>query len=103
VNRPTCSSCGYWEEDTEEYPSSDRLGFCRRHPPVRFLEDEHNEDRSVYPETIDSDWCGEHPDFPAFLAATRSGAVSPEVGNSHPSPLSPHPAGLTPSSDGSGG
>jgi hypothetical protein len=36
-------------------------------------------------------------------SATRSGAVTPEVGNSHPSPSSPHPAGLTPSSDDSGG
>lgn len=89
MDRPTCATCPYWvRRDTasdrrdaviamrkggltlEEVAhvfrvSSARIrqiekekstGLCRRYPP--------------HQKNVESDWCGEHPDFPAFIEAT---------------------------------
>lgn len=94
IKRPTCKTCPYWQLWDPE------INECHRHAPIAYYGTPQEADArerkfAIYPFTADNDWCGDHPDFPSHLAATRSGAVSPEVGNPHPSPPVPHPAGLT--------
>ncbi len=64
MNRPTCKTCLYWceyEEDTD-------FGQCRRYPPALY-DDEALQD---FPETVDDKWCGEHSDFPEYIAAMKA-------------------------------
>jgi hypothetical protein len=101
MERPMCETCPYWDSPSKDTTS----GLCCRNAPrsLSSFHDAVDDPVAQWPMTMEWEFCGEHPDFPAYIAATRSGAVSPEVGNSHPSPSSPHPDGLAPSSDGSGG
>jgi hypothetical protein len=82
---PTCSTCPFWaleDDDMEIVPVGhpDRDGWegeaeCHRNPPVGRME-EHGGPLFVrprghsyaWPTTAAADFCGEHPDFPAFLA-----------------------------------
>lgn len=58
MSRPTCETCPYW----------DRAGLvCRRKPASRFSD----KSGCAWPCAEDRDWCGQHPDFPAWLEATR--------------------------------
>lgn len=65
MSRPTCETCPHWvrgkrtfDGDKEE-PS--RVGMCYQMPHF-VLRAEH-------------DWCGQHPDFPAWLEAQREPAA----------------------------
>lgn len=49
ADRPTCSTCGYFDADDDR---------CRRSPVAL--------DRKP------SDWCGEHSGFPEYLAAIKA-------------------------------
>lgn len=93
MERPTCKTCPYFfwydSEDCED-PS----GQCRRHTP-RFPSTESmvqeakgrsdDADSGTWPVLHGSRWCGEHPDFPEYLAslkapkAHRTIEVSPEM------------------------
>lgn len=78
MDRPTCKTCLYWNregEDSEE-------GTCRRYPPTGplkpYAEPTHGNDPAHwnatewnFPVTYDEESCGEHTDFPAWLAAQR--------------------------------
>jgi hypothetical protein len=97
--RPTCMTCPYWNLiSTSRVPMGFREGECRRHPPVRDpgkLEGRYtitkegpgheglrrsDEDDAEYLEYLENemspirfwDWCGEHPDFPAYIAARKA-------------------------------
>lgn len=82
MERPACKTCPYWilrdEHDGEEkktpgligceislkqyrrlYPDDEDGGTCQRFP--RYEENK-------WPE----DWCGEHPDFPAYIASLKA-------------------------------
>ena len=63
MDRPTCATCPYWERDAYE-----REGYCHRLPPAFRLVPT---DDYVQPWTWETDWCGEHPDFPAFLESRK--------------------------------
>lgn len=69
MDRPTCATCPYWERDADE-----REGYCHRLPPAFRLVPT---DDYVQPWTWETDWCGEHPDFPAFLESRKAPAVNP--------------------------
>lgn len=49
VERPCCGTCGYYDADDDR---------CRKDP--------HALDRKP------SDWCGQHTDFPDYLASLKS-------------------------------
>jgi hypothetical protein len=72
MDRPTCKTCPY-------YVSSGEVGGegqCQRHPP-RFISCEYEgaEDEPAntgyWPLVTETGFCGEHPDFPAYLASLR--------------------------------
>ena len=69
MDRPTCETCPYWAPHTKNPPS----GSCRiRHPTHDTLE---CDDGAVipwgWPESLSFMWCGEHPDFTAWITSQR--------------------------------
>lgn len=95
MDRPTCATCPFFAPC--EHCGSDGTtdGVCRRMPPgspLLFGKREFNkvpgvgyvptesryEPCAVWPHPDASDWCGEHPDFPAYLASLRPGVVAGE-------------------------
>lgn len=65
MDHPSCDSCPYWDIFSEGE------GFCRRYAPqpTVILEDGGSRLRHpVWSVTFDDDFCGEHPDFPEYLA-----------------------------------
>jgi hypothetical protein len=77
---PRCETCPYFHkliepppnatphEIEEDYPD----GACHRFPPKAFGKPVYDWDRPLsgfFPEVCWLDWCGEHPDFPAYLAS----------------------------------
>jgi hypothetical protein len=75
--RPTCKTCPYWYNpmDHDAGATEHDEGECHRRPPaVHVFAFQTQEDWRVrretdYPSAADFDWCGEHPDFPAWLAS----------------------------------
>lgn len=63
MDRPTCKTCVFWQAIFND----DTAGECRINapPPKRTLND------LTFAQTHGDSWCGEHPEFPAFIAATR--------------------------------
>ena len=86
TKRPTCETCPYWENDGEY------AGECHRFPP-RLPSTDRQQNESIvalgaramwtgwHAATAPSEWCGEHPDFPAWLRFARAAektAASPD-------------------------
>ena len=70
MDRPTCRTCPYWEIYLASDPQ--RGGVCERRPPVIVpISDIEEGWKTVWPETGAQEGCGEHPDFPAFIASMR--------------------------------
>lgn len=77
--RPTCGTCPYWEGCGNELddPDASPEGVCHRFPAVFIgpgpkLDGDCSQccpETWSQPWTYDRYWCGEHPDFPAYLAA----------------------------------
>jgi len=68
MDRPTCRTCPYWDSGGEE-----DSGICRKSCP-KTAKPQYEGDYSafpVWPITLDTEWCGEHPDFPAYLASLK--------------------------------
>jgi hypothetical protein len=75
TERPTCKTCPYWKqiEDANLY------GECRRFPAYQSHqmdvgseeEGKTNIDLATWADTEEDDWCGEHPDFPAYIAGLK--------------------------------
>lgn len=60
AERPTCATCPYWQEPQDDTYGAPDYGQCRR--------------RAYYfPLRKADEWCGEHPDMPAWIAR-RGGA-----------------------------
>lgn len=84
MERPTCSTCPYWSDKPDD------PGHCQRFPPIiieRMAEwyDKRPQDRwssmlsgldepssSHFPVAETDHWCGEHPDFSAYIAARKA-------------------------------
>lgn len=84
MERPTCETCPYWDV----FSAGEDDGFCRRYAPrpsQEGLQRPYNpaikgDRREVFPATTKiQEWCGEHPDFPAYIAALRA-ASAPQPG-----------------------
>jgi len=86
MERPTCKTCPYWKqiEDAELY------GECRRYPATEGNRLDVNCDPGSVSikwghwfDQEENDWCGEHPDFPAYILimkgreAYKSSGASP--------------------------
>lgn len=89
MDRPTCKTCPHFVcMSCEENPSDPNYGpccitengigshdqtICRRYPPIR-MEDPGLNPPSFFawPEVEEYEGCGEHPDFPAYLASLKS-------------------------------
>jgi len=71
MEKPTCETCPYWYQHTgyKEFDS----GNCRRRAPTLEYDLMAHKDSKLklptYPTTDKEKWCGEHPDFPAWIAA----------------------------------
>jgi hypothetical protein len=95
MERPTCKTCPYWllldeecweitvAKHEELYPDADTIGDCQRFPGPPIIEVHQSTDGGHGSQTMiqllvpkkvekfDFDWCGEHPDFPAYIRATH--------------------------------
>lgn len=95
MKRPKCRTCPYWhwwenlrsfwsgsesdpiDLDEEEEPlpgitpeNTDREDApCKRRSPQVVTID--RDTITTWPKTWENHWCGEHPDFPAFLASLK--------------------------------
>ncbi len=65
MERPTCggdgTKCPYWEYRCRRIYTGyeEVIGVCR----IRSVGED-----AEFPERFDDEWCGEHPDFPRYLA-----------------------------------
>jgi hypothetical protein len=71
MDKPTCKTCPYLFR-AYMFPNN---GYCHRKPPVPvsivYTDPEgfvKVEFETRWPDVGDTDYCGEHPDFPAWLA-----------------------------------
>lgn len=79
IDRPTCKTCPYWDafDDRDGYKdlpighpvrNDDNIMYdCHRHSPSA----KNVNSDPQWPVTDGVNWCGEHPDFPAYLAALK--------------------------------
>ncbi len=69
MNKPTCETCPFWEITNDKM----RLGECHIGRPLAHLdpEDSNGGSFTIWPSTCGEDWCGEHPQFQAWLAETN--------------------------------
>ena len=69
MDRPTCKTCPYHLRQEQ----NDDQGTCCRFPPR--VPDDYSQQGDalsmLWPLTFHDATCGEHPDFPAFIASTR--------------------------------
>jgi len=79
MDRPTCKTCPYWNAPKHhEYLDEDEpeRGDCRKYNPV-FRPDMSAEMGACqpwdgwWPTTSETQFCGEHPNFPAWIASRR--------------------------------
>ena len=67
MDRPTCATCPYWLNEADDE------GWRQRRPPVVVpLLGSDAKWRTTQPESNAADWCGEHPDFPAFIESRKA-------------------------------
>lgn len=75
MERPTCKTCPYWDVFNRE-PFDE--GDCRKQAPRAYLDSEFSPseqgNNAYWPVTTEIDWCGEHPDFPAYLEGLKKTA-----------------------------
>ena len=87
MQRPTCKSCPYWDGSAPRHfthdPWGERhdeegdpaiYGYCMRHAPRPVVTPDHEaafgrHHMPIYPVMCSGDYCGEHPDFPAYIAS----------------------------------
>lgn len=95
MERPTCQTCPYWDAFgtfNSVLQIANDCGECHRFPAVLptpdcIAWDKENNDSNfafdgVWPNTYDHNWCGEHPDFPAYIRSLKQneeGCVSISV------------------------
>ena len=62
---PKCETCAYWDA------AENGMGECRRRAPLARDSWWAGYDAWAFVDTMRSDWCGEHPDFPAWIESRR--------------------------------
>lgn len=73
----TCKTCVYWDEIGEVRDSDEWVGWCRRFPPNAVGPPGSGSKGTLLTVTLREDWCGEHPNFPAYVAALKSAPAQP--------------------------
>ena len=87
MKQPMCKTCPYWDDEApdhflhdpwgNDYDSRKEAGFgwCMRHAPRPILvtaEEFGNKQLiPLNPIVTAGDYCGEHPDFPAYIASLK--------------------------------
>ena len=75
--RPTCETCPYWKSDiVGSKARKARKGSCFKLLPPEGAKTNHGRvytERRYGPSVAHDDFCGKHPDFPAWLAARKEG------------------------------
>lgn len=66
MDKPTCSTCPFWNPFWIKGSIMFEMTRCRKNSPA-----------IGWPKTLPEDWCGEHPDFAAWLFLERSKTASP--------------------------
>lgn len=71
MDKPTCKTCPYFEAGDENNGDGFDAGYCHRSSPIAIpLDDDHEDSVFVlWPKTLKIEWCGEHPQFPTYLAS----------------------------------
>lgn len=84
MERPRCKTCPYWDIYDAPYPKNTHGediidGDCHRRPPppvaATAIPDTDGYEW-YWPPTSSYDFCGEHPDFPAYITSLRESAQS---------------------------
>jgi hypothetical protein len=75
MKKPTCETCPWWQDNSERF-ENDGMGQCRKTIPNPFRygsikTDPDIETESYWPICPKGAWCGEHPDFPAYLESLK--------------------------------
>lgn len=75
AERPTCGTCLYGN------PTKGEFVECHRNAPMPYVvmngSDESDSATGWFPETLHDEFCGEHPDFPAYIATRRAPITPP--------------------------
>jgi len=70
TERPMCKTCPYWFEGVE-YIEESLEGYCQRPPPIVLDRPVPIGTHSCWPNSMEDDWCGEHPDFAEWIDENR--------------------------------
>lgn len=76
MERPSCGTCPYWHV-VDAYS-----GQCRHRPPALLASLAQYDDQSwnaAWPQVAPRDWCGCHPDFPAWIESQKTTPPPPET------------------------
>lgn len=65
MDRPTCKTCPYFDS----YENGTDEGECRIGRPI--IGEVDDKPFGVWPPTYEFEFCGEHPDFPAYIASLK--------------------------------
>lgn len=108
MEKPTCRTCPYWDKadcwvdnaiQHDDEPNAEFIARaideglvrceCHRFPPAILSRQQRDEQTcsSDYPVTIDFEWCGEHPDFPAYIESLKTSVHSGRI--AHQPPVAP--------------
>jgi hypothetical protein len=83
MERPTCKTCPYFDS----YDDTKSSGYCMRNAPSPLsypefgrIEELPTNSRILWPEITEpgEDFCGEHPDFPAYLQVCEAASQEPQ-------------------------
>ena len=68
MDRPNCGTCPYFlcDDDSES-------GECHKNAPTPFIYDDRDSDPIYqrWPYMLEGEFCGEHPDFPAYIESLK--------------------------------
>lgn len=81
MERPTCGTCPYWRMFKEAIIGQGREGECHVNPPTfttqPMMEEMTDEPfEGFWPEIRSTEFCGEHPDFPAYIKEQRKARLA---------------------------
>lgn len=73
MDKPTCATCPYWASGSHGFAD----GSCRRRAPSGPIDTMRD---YIFAPMNSTEWCGEHPDFPAWIEETRKPAEASGAG-----------------------
>lgn len=73
MERPTCGTCPYFNNWGADIDLSD--GECRRNAPKTIQTEEDKDLWVKFAIMYRHEWCGEHPEFPAYIKSLKEVAA----------------------------